>query len=179
MTDIWELAKRHLEEGNFTALQMDLGGPDEFDRTVIGWFDENKFAGEPEILAEALSCACMLGRTKTASYLIDAGVDPYAGMKTGLAGPHYAVSSGRLETLEMLLSKEIALDVPNSYGGDLLGQALWSAVHETKEDHPAIIEALLGAGAAIQPGTIEWWDEQDSGPGPIKQSVANILRSRV
>jgi len=36
------------------------------------------------------------------------------------------------------------------YGGTVLGQAVWSAINESKVDHVAIIEALLAAGAKIE-----------------------------
>ena len=92
MDELWKRTLSHLDQGNFTALQYSLGGPEAFERLIVEWHRDGKFNDEPEMLAEALSCACMLGRTKTAEYLLDAGVPPYAGMKTWLAGPHYAVS---------------------------------------------------------------------------------------
>ena len=116
----------------------------------------------------------MLGRTATAEYLIDHGVDPYAGMKTWLAGPHYAVSSGHLDTVRMLLDKKIPLEVRNLHGGTLLGQALWSAVNEHKPSHADIIEALIEAGAYVEPGTLEWWKVQ-AVPNETKQCVEAIL----
>ncbi|MEQ1646252.1 MAG: hypothetical protein ABL959_22560, partial [Pyrinomonadaceae bacterium] len=88
--ELWQKTLAHLSEGNFTPLEDMLGGPEGFDRNIVEWYDTGKFDAEPEMLAEALSCACMLGRTETARHLIDAGVDPYAGMLTWLAGPHWA-----------------------------------------------------------------------------------------
>lgn len=175
LNDRWQEALRHLELGNFTALEDMLGGPIEFDRAIIEWHAARNFDNEPDALAEALSCACMLGRTATATYLIDAGVDPYAGMKTWLAGPHYAVSSGRLETVKMLIEKQIPLEVKNKYGGTMLGQALWSAIHEHKDSHAEIIELLLDADAEIEPGTAEWWLEQNVPDGNTKQRVLVAL----
>lgn len=169
--DRWQETLRHLELGNFTALEEMLGGPIEFDRAIIEWHKAGMFNDVPELLAEALSCACMLGRTATASYLIDVGVDPFAGIKTWLAGPHYAVSSGRLETVKMLIEKQIPLEVKNKYGGTMLGQALWSAIHEHKDSHAEMIELLLDAGAEIEPGTAEWWLEQNVPDENIKQRV--------
>ncbi len=71
----WQTALSHLSDGNFTALQNMLGGADGFDRQIIEWFEAGKFNDEPEMLAEVLTCACMLGRTETAAFLIDKGVD--------------------------------------------------------------------------------------------------------
>lgn len=177
MSDRWLMAVGALEKGDFSRLEDMLGGPEGFDRQVIEWYDDGQFDGAPETLAEALTCACMLGRTDTASYLIDQGVDPYAGMKTWLAGPHYAVSSGHLDTVRMLLDKKIPLEVKNLHGGTLLGQAFWSAVNEHRASHADIVEALIEAGAAIEPGTLEWWEGQDVPSVETKERVTNALRS--
>lgn len=174
-TDMWNLALQHLSEGNFTALQDALGGQEGFDRQIVVWYEGGKFADEPEMLAEALSCACMLGRTDTAKFLLDKCVDPYAGMKTWLAGPHYAVSGGHLETVKMLLEHKIPLEVKNLHGGTLLNQALWSIINEHKADHAEIIELLLDAGAEIEPGTLEWWQEQKLPSDDIKHRVTKAL----
>lgn len=174
--EIWDKTLSHLSEGNFTALEQMLGGPQGFDRQIVEWFKDGKFKDEPEMLAEALSCACMLGRTETAAFLIDSGVDPYAGMRTWLAGPHYAVSGGKLETVKMLLAKNVPLEVENKYGGTMLGQALWSAVNEHRSGHAEIIEILIAAGAAIEPGTIEWWAKQTVPSPETKRRVAEALK---
>lgn len=179
MGDLWNTAKFHLDEGNFTALKDALGGPDGFDRQIVDWYENGNFADEPEMLAEALSCACMLGRTATAEYLLDKGVDPYAGMKTWLAGPHYAASSGHLETINMLIGMGVPLEVKNLHGGTLLGQAFWSIVNEHKTTHAEIIEALIEAGAEIEPGTIEWWGEQIIPSEDAKKRVAAALRKKI
>jgi hypothetical protein len=176
MSDKWLMAVDALEKGDFSRLEDELGGPEGFDRQIIEWYDNGRFNDAPDTLAEALSCACMLGRTRTASYLIDHGVDPYAGMKTWLAGPHYAVSSGHLGTVRMLLDKNIPLEVKNLHGGTMLGQALWSAVKEHKASHADIIETLIEAGAAVESGTLEWWEAQNVPSAETKERVTNALR---
>ena len=176
MDERWQKLKFHLGEGNFSALQKDLGGPEAFDGQIIAWHDEGKFDNEPEILAEALSCACMLGRTETARYLIDAGVDPYAGMNTWLAGPHYAVSGGHVETVRMLVSKGIALEIKNGYGGTVFDQAIWSAINEPKPGHLEIIEMLIEAGAEVDPQYVDWWSEQNIPEAAVKNRVSELLR---
>jgi hypothetical protein len=179
MTDLWQKTLFHLSKGNFSALEEMLGGAEEFDRKIVAWHKDDKFADESEMLAEALSCACMLGRTATAKYLIEAGVDPYAGMKTWLAGPHYAVSGGHLDTVKMLIDKQIPLNVNNRYGGTVLGQALWSAVNEHKDSHAEIIELLIDAGADVEAGTPEWWRDQTVPSDETKRRVLEALRRRV
>lgn len=175
MSDAWTETLRHLDEGNFTALQDDLGGPEAFDRRISEWFAAGRFDGEPEALAEALSCAMMLGRTETARRLLDNGVDPYAGIKTGLAGPHWAASSGQLETVGMLIEKNISMEVKNIYGGTMLGQALWSARFEHRDAHAEIVERLIAAGAYVEPGTVEWWLEQEVPSEAAKKRIADAL----
>jgi tetratricopeptide (TPR) repeat protein len=96
-------------------------------------------------------------------------------MKTGLAGPHYAASSGRLETIRMLLKKGIPLEVKNMYGGTVFGQAIWSAVNEHTPDHAAIVEHLVEAGAVVDDGYLEWWEKQDVPDATTKKRIAEIL----
>jgi hypothetical protein len=62
------------------------------------------------------------------------------------------------------------------YGGTVLGQALWSAVYEHKQSHGEIIEALVRAGAHLEPGTLEWWNKQDVPSTETKRRVADVLR---
>src|SRR5688572_20765466 len=111
MEDRWAMAVDALDNGDFSRLEEMLGGPAGFDQQIIEWYEDGEFDDAPETRDEALSCACMLGRTETARYLIEKGVDPYAGMKTWLAGPHYAVSSGHLETVQMLLEEKVPLEI--------------------------------------------------------------------
>lgn len=174
--ELWQKTLAHLSEGNFTALEEDLGGSEAFDRHIVEWHASGNFDSEPEALAEALSCACMLGRAETARYLIEHGVDPYAGMLTWLAGPHWAASSGQLDVIKMLIEKNISLGIENKYGGTVLGQALWSAVNEHKNSHAEIIERLIEAGAAVEPGTLAWWEAQEVPSTDTKRRVANALR---
>lgn len=174
--ELWDKTLSALENGDFSRLEDLLGGPVGFDRQIVEWFDSRRFDDDSELLAEALSCACMLGRTETARHLLKYGVDPYAGMKTWLAGPHYAVSSGRLETVRMLIEKKVPLEVKNKYGGTMLGQGLWSAVNEHKPTHADIIEMLLAAGAQIEPGSLEWWEVQSVPSAETKRRVADALR---
>jgi hypothetical protein len=175
--ELWQYAVKALDAGDFSRLEKLLGGPSGFDAQIVNWYDAGHFENEPDALAEALTCACMLGRTATARYLLDKGIDPYAGMKTWLAGPHYAVSSGHIETVKMLIEKNVPLEVANLYGGTMLGQALWSAVNEHQDSHAPIIETLIEAGAEIELGTLEWWEKQDVPSSETKQRVSAALRN--
>jgi hypothetical protein len=114
---------------------------------IVAWCEEGRFDGHPEGLAEALSCACFNGRTAIAAFLMDREVDPTAGDKTGLDAFHWAVNRGQLDAVRLLISRGAKLQSLNRYGGTVLGCAKWSQEFEPRPDHPAIIQALIDAGA--------------------------------
>jgi hypothetical protein len=114
---------------------------------VIEWLDEGRFREAPDALQEAFTCACFLGETAVARELLARGADPQGGAATGMNALHWAVNRGQLETVKMLLQTSPSLEVRNMYGGTMLGLAIWSAIHEPRPAHAAIIEALLTAGA--------------------------------
>jgi hypothetical protein len=175
---LFRYAAAAMVRGDFSALEEAVGGPDEFDSTIAGWYEKGYFADDPETLAEVFSAACMLGHPHATAFLLDRGVDPAAGVRTGLNGFHYAASSGRLEVVKLLIARKAPMEIRNMYGGTVLGQALWSAVNEHRETHGAIIEALIEAGAYIEPGTPEWWNEQDVPSAETKRRVTAALRMR-
>src|SRR5579871_5791333 len=100
---------------------------------------------------EAFIEACRWGRTGVAEYLLDQGVDPSAQARGGQTGLHSAAYNGHLETVRMLLERKAPLEEKNRYGGTVLGQTLWSAIHEPQGDLLPIIEALIAAGAKVAP----------------------------
>ncbi len=176
MSDLWRSTLHHLSEGNFTALQESLGGPQGFDRQIVDWFENGNFDNQPDALAEAFDCACMLGRVRVAAHMLDSGVDPYSGMKTGLSGFHWAASSGRLDVIKLLIERNVPMEIENMYGGTIFGQAMWSAINEWKPDHAEIVEHLIEAGAVVENGYAEWWDEQNVPDAHTKERIANALK---
>ena len=59
---------------------------------------------------------------------------------------------GALEVMQLLIARGAPLELRNEYGGTVLGQTLWSAAHGgDPDDYVPIIEALLAAGANLQP----------------------------
>ena len=68
------------------------------------------------------------------------------------------------------------MEIVNTYGGTVLGQALWSAIHEHESTHAEIIETLIGSGAKIHPGTLEWWEQQEVSSPATKDRVTTALR---
>ena len=137
-----------LRRGDFSRLEPLL------DNRIVEWHRLGLFDGEPEALAEAFSCACFNGRTDVAEYLLEQGVDPLAGSGTGMSAFHWAANRGQLRTVEMLARRGVPMETRNSYDGTVLGTAVWSAIHEPKPDHLAIIEALIRAGANL--GEVEY-----------------------
>ena len=116
---------------------------------IIEWYDKGYFAKEPAALAEALTCACFLGRTGVAEFLLDRGVDPAAGAGTGLNAFHWAANRGQSETVRLLIRRKAPLETRSMYGGTVLGTAVWSAINEPRPGHLLIIEELLVAGARL------------------------------
>lgn len=173
---LFQYAVAAMERGDFSAFETMVGGADKFDEQIVDWHEKGYFDSETETLAEIFSAACMLGHPGAAAYLLDKGVDPYAGMKTGLSGFHYAASSGRLDVIKLLIERKVPTEIKNMYGGTVLSQALWSAVNEFTPDHAAMIEALIDAGAEIEPGTLEWWEDQPVPSADTKARVADRLR---
>jgi hypothetical protein len=98
--------------------------------------------GSQAQIEQAFIYACLYGRTAIASFLLDQDVDPAATTGTGQTGMHLAADGGHLETIQMLIDRKVPLNLKNSYGGTVLGQAIWSAANEPKPEHAAIIEAL-------------------------------------
>jgi hypothetical protein len=116
---------------------------------IIAWYELGLFVNEPKALAEALTCACFLGCTTVADYLLHQGVDAAAGNGTGLNALHWAANRGQLDVVRLLLQRKTPLETRSMYGGTALGTAVWSALHEPRADHLQIIEALLNAGARL------------------------------
>ena len=141
----------HLREGSFTAASpaflTDAADdvPDVVQLQLAGCF-----ADHPEALAEALTCAAFLGAMEPLEYLLGIGVSPDGGAATGLNALHWAANRGELTAVLRLLRAGAALEAQNSYGGTVLGAAVWASVHEAKPEHAAIIKALLQAGADVR-----------------------------
>jgi hypothetical protein len=176
MNDLWKQAIKDITDGAYFRIQKTLGGGDAFDKQIIDWFESGYFENEPEALAETVTCASFLGRARVVAHLLDHGVDPVAGMRSGMNGFHYAASCGQLEVVKLMIDRKVPTEVVNRYGGTVLGQALWSAIYEHEETHAEIIEVLIAGGATIQPGTLDWWEEQEVPSAETKDRVSTALR---
>lgn len=149
---VWCDALRGLERGDFSRLEPlfdSLPALEGGKCRMVDWYEKDYFEDHPKALAEALTCACFLGRTGVAQFLLNEGVDVVAGTSTGLSALHWAANRGHLDTVKLLIERGAPLEQRNMYGGTVLGCTTWSARHEPRSDHIPIIEALLVAGANI------------------------------
>jgi hypothetical protein len=120
-----------LHRGDFSLLAPVFEGPPG-GSSLAGWIEDGRFATDPGALNEAATCACFLGRTAWVDYLLDHGADPIAGSGTGLNGFHWAANRGQLETVKTLIARRLPMEIRNSYGGTVLGGAVWAAVNEPR-----------------------------------------------
>ena len=117
---------------------------------MIRWCEEGRFSNQPSVLAEALTCACFLGRTDVADYLLRQGVKPAGGAGTGLNAFHWAANRGQVDAVRLLLRWNAPLGTRSRYGGNVLDTAVWSAINEPRHGQRQIIEDLLAAGARLE-----------------------------
>jgi hypothetical protein len=123
-----------------------------------------------EELRDGFLFACQFGRDAVVEFLIRLGIDLAVQDDRGQSGLHHAVIGGHLETVTLLLKHKPPLEAVNSYGGTVLGQALWSAAHGgDPEVYIAILEALTAAGAKLPEGHVPvnarvdaWLEERGS-----------------
>ncbi len=136
--------------GDFSRLASLFGDPSRPEVAagqIVTWLDAGVFAEMPDVLAEALTCACWLGRVGVAAKLLDRGVDPSAGIGTGLSALHWAANRGQRAAVELLLAREAPMEQRNMYDATALGTAVWAAQNEPRSDQLGVIRALLAAGA--------------------------------
>jgi hypothetical protein len=147
---VWSDALRGLERGDFSDLEPFFEEDQSTEGNkcrIVDWYEKGYFENEPKALAEALTCASFLGRTSITEFLLNEGIDPAAGIGTGLSAFHWAANRGNLDTVKLLIERKAPLEQRNMYDGTVLGCTVWSALNEPRADHIAIIEVLLAAGA--------------------------------
>lgn len=128
-------------------------------------------------LESAFFYACTYGHIDVVSFLLSRGVDPNAQDTDGQTSLHCAVLGGQLNLVKWLLERNTPLEVRNVYGGTVLGQALWCLVNGNPElDYTPIIDALLSAGATIEPGTLNWLAQQVTLSSTKRMRIEHLLR---
>ena len=143
-------AAEALRRGDFTRLAPLFGDParpDVATGQLLEWVEAGELADAPDVLAEALTCACWLGQVGVAARLLDRGVDPAAGMGTGMSALHWAANRGQRAAVELLVARGAPMEQRSMYDGTALGTAVWAACHEPRGDQLGVIRALLAAGA--------------------------------
>lgn len=141
-----------LRRGDFSRLAPLFDDRDGGDSLIVRWHRAGRFDGNAAELAEALTCACFLGRDRTAGALLAGGVDLTAGSATGLDALHWAANRGQLQTVLLLIAAGAPLESVNSHGQTVLGTAVWSAINEPwwGDAQLEIIRVLLEAGASVE-----------------------------
>jgi hypothetical protein len=145
-------ALQGLHRGDFSRLErlFDERSGRSGKARIVEWHEEGHFRDDPTAVAEALTCACFLGRTSVADHLLKQGVDPSGGSGTGLNAVQWAANRGQLEAVRLLIRSNAPLETRSMYGGNVLDTAVWSAINEPRPDHLRIIEELLRAGAYLE-----------------------------
>jgi ankyrin repeat protein len=141
-----EVAVQHLLDGDFSFLEPQFR-PQPGGVPVIRWHEAGAFAGHPDALAEAFTCACFLGADEVVDYLLARGVHPDGGDRTGMTALHWAANRGQVETVDKLVRAGASLERLNRFGGTVLGCAVWSLFNEPRHGQREIIVRLLRAGA--------------------------------
>jgi ankyrin repeat protein len=128
---------------------------------------------QPDILATVtphetriLADAAMFGRTGAVRVMLDAGF-PLDARGDHYATPlHWAAWQGHVDAVRLLLERGAPLDVRDaSFQGTPLGWALHGSVNSGRQgDYPAIVEALLKAGA---PALSTEYVDRDNLPQPV------------
>ncbi len=145
---------------------------------VKSFFDKQDVAKEQA--EEALLYASGYGQRGVVEFLLDpefGRVDIQAADNAKQTALHWALFKPQPEIIELLLRRGARLDAVNIYGGDALGQALWSLTNnDNAASFPGAIETLLKAGAEIEEGTIAWLRRQPNPSDEVKAQVEEILR---
>ncbi|HEY1677148.1 MAG TPA: ankyrin repeat domain-containing protein [Candidatus Sulfotelmatobacter sp.] len=128
-------------------------------------------------MERALAWASEYGRNEVIEFLLEKGVSPDSQGATGLSALHWAIVGGQLETVKLLLARGASLETRNVYGGDALGQALWTAINDASGiDHIPTIALLMKAGARIEDGTLAWIAKQKNASTETKAKISDVLR---
>jgi len=103
-------------------------------------------------------------------FLLARGADLRDQAGTNGTALHWAVISGDVAMIKLLLNHGASLEELNAYGGTALGQAGWSFVNGNPQvDYVPVFELLLAAGAKIEDGWLSWLDRQEG-------RIAEVLR---
>src|SRR5687768_14805023 len=97
-TELWRQTAKALDNGDFSWLDKLLTSQN---ASVFDLIQASN--AQQKYRDEALTWACFTGRNDEAEKLLESGVDPAAGIATGLAAFHWAANRGNLETVKLLI----------------------------------------------------------------------------
>ena len=128
-------------------------------------------------IQSAFMTACEFGRTQVVEFLLDKGADMRGQDGNGQTGLHSAALAGHVHTVKLLLERRAPLEVQNVWGGTVLGNVLWGAIHhDPNVDYVPIVEMLINAGAKVPPEFLTWWRAQDPLVASAKPRIEELLR---
>jgi Ankyrin repeats (3 copies) len=113
-------------------------------------------------MRDAFTRACAYGRTRVVEFLLDRGLDARARFSDGVwkqtTGLHLAAFGGHVDTVRVLLTRQVPVDVKDeTYGTTPLCWALyaWGNEPDTGQAarHRQVVALLVAAGAEVEP---EW-----------------------
>jgi ankyrin repeat protein len=122
--------------------------------------------------------ACEFGYTRVVEFLLDSNPRELdVGLQVnGMTGLHWAMVGGHVDTIKLLLERKAPLEVENSFGGTVLGCAIWAVGNsdlvyrwpDSDTDWLAIVQMLIDAGAKVY--------ENDSDFPTGNEAVDDLLR---
>ncbi len=129
-------------------------------------------------MQSALRWACEYGRTGVVEFLLDRGTDLREQDGNGQTALHLAAFFGHLDTVKLLLKRQAPLEIKNAWGGTVLGNVLWAAVHhDPGVDYVPIVKAVLEAGAKVDPLFLTGWPRQNTLVPSAKARIEELLRN--
>lgn len=124
--------------------------------------------------------ACLAnGRGEAAEFLLDRGevLDFSRGADAnGMTLLHHAAAAGSLRITRMLLDRGAEVDAKNGYGGTVLEQAVWSAIHARRPQHIEIIELLVERDAHLSEEWLTGYSDIDAALHPEQRRVRDLRR---
>jgi len=143
----------------------------------LGRFDlVVKLLGDQPVPRGAFRKACRYGRAEIVQYLLAHGADVDSASDMGMTALHLAAMEGHLDVVKTLIAHGANLEAVNGYGGTVLGQTVWSAIHDPKETDVEMIRILVDAGARVDEDWFTGRAELDAALHPTLERVRELRR---
>ena len=137
---------------------------------------KNFISATPAEIQSAFMSACEFGQTAVVEFLLERGVRLHAQDGNGQTGLHAAALAGHLDTVKLLLERHAPLELQNVWGGTVLGNTLWAAIHHDPHvDYVPIVKILVEAGARVAPEFLLWWRQQNPLVPSAKPPIEKLL----